>query len=214
MPDYVLEQAAIADGFMTIAGIDEVGRGPWAGPVVAGAAILEIDRIPNDLLDALDDSKKLKPARRTEIYQRLKVESGVLLGIGMASVDEIDELNILQATMVAMRRAVINLPQVPSLALVDGNKPPELSCPVRCVIRGDATSLSIAAASIAAKVTRDAIMAELDQKFPGYGWRTNAGYGTAQHQDALKRLGVTIHHRRSYKPIRVALEASPDVESG
>jgi ribonuclease HII len=213
MPDYVLEQAAIADGHTTIAGVDEVGRGPWAGPVVAGAAILDIGLLPDELLKALDDSKKLKPTRRFEIYEWMKAEAGILLGIGMASVEEVDEINILQASLRAMRRAVENLPNAPSYVLVDGNKPPKLDCPVQCVVKGDAKSLSIAAASIAAKVTRDAIMEDLDQAFPGYGWNTNSGYGTKAHQDGLKRLGVTKHHRRSFKPVKAALEASPDIES-
>ncbi len=195
----------MADGFAIIVGVDEVGRGPWAGPVVAGAAILDIDRVPHGLIHGLDDSKKLKPERRARLNGQLETAPGVLLGIGVASVEEIDEINILQAALLAMERAVAALPQPPSLALVDGNKPPRLDCPVRCVVRGDGLSLSIAAASIAAKVFRDNLMIDLDHQYPGYGWNTNAGYGTPQHKDALQRLGVTPHHRRSFKPIRMAL---------
>jgi len=208
MPDYKLEQTAIDEGYTTIAGVDEVGQGPWAGPVMAGAAILDVEQVPDDLLHALDDSKKLKPVRRAELHDRLKTTPGVMLGIGLASVEEIDDINILQAALLAMGRAVANLPEPPSFALVDGNKPPALDCPVRCVVKGDAISFSIAAASIAAKVTRDVLMTQLDAQYPGYGWSSNAGYGTPEHQLGLKRLGVTLHHRRSFKPIKLLLEGA------
>lgn len=190
-----------------IAGVDEAGRGPWAGPVVAGAAILVPGVVPYDLLEQLDDSKKLKAALRADLFNRMLETAGVALGVGQASVAEIDEHNILQATMMAMGRAVADLGSVPDLALVDGNREPEMSCVVRTVIKGDAKSLSIAAASIAAKETRDRIMAELAVEHPGYGWEKNAGYGTAQHQAALTSLGVTPHHRRSFKPIQKLLQA-------
>jgi ribonuclease HII len=152
------------------------------------------------LVAELDDSKKLKPGKREALFERLGAEAHI--GIGLADVAEIDDLNILGATMLAMARAVEALPVRPDLALVDGNREPDLSCPARCVVRGDAISLSIAAASIAAKVVRDRIMAGLAGDFPGYGWERNAGYGTPEHQAALERLGVTSQHRQSYAPIR------------
>ena len=205
MPDFSLEDAARADGFAVIAGVDEAGRGPWAGPVVAGAAVLEPGKVPEELLAQLDDSKKIKAALRADLYARLHETPGIQLGIGIATVEEIDHHNILEATMMAMARAVTSLVETPHLALVDGNREPVLPCAVKTVVKGDARSLSIAAASIAAKETRDRIMDDLAQEHPGYGWERNAGYGTAQHQAALAELGVTPHHRRSFKPIRVLL---------
>lgn len=175
-------------------GIDEAGRGPWAGPVVAAAVIL------SEIPDGVDDSKKLSAARRQALYAQ--ITSGSLFGIGIASVVEIDALNILQATFLAMRRAIAALPVVPAHALIDGNRlPPGLPCPADAVTRGDGRCASIAAASILAKVTRDKIMAELSQVHPGYGWESNMGYGVPAHLAGLQRLGVTPHHRRSFKPI-------------
>ncbi len=200
MPDFTLEVQARREGHAVIAGVDEAGRGPWAGPVVAGAVILDPVNLSSELRRGLDDSKKLKPERREDLLVRLEREARI--GVGQADVSEIDSLNILQATLLAMARAVGALGVTPDLALVDGNREPELDCPVRCVVRGDGQSLSIAAASIAAKVTRDRIMAGLAETFPGYGWERNAGYGTREHQMALDRLGVTPEHRRSYAPIR------------
>ena len=198
MPDFTIERASAGP----VAGIDEAGRGPWAGPVVAAAAILPND-LPDELCRRLDDSKKLQRNVREDLLAEL--ESAALLGVGIASAKEIDELNILQATMVAMRRAVDDLPSLPATALVDGNRVPDLGCSVRTVVKGDGLSLSIAAASIVAKVTRDRIMTELAQRFPGYGWERNAGYGTSEHRGAIARLGVTTAHRRSFAPIRKAL---------
>ncbi len=206
MPDDSYERQARANGYTIIAGVDEAGRGPWAGPVVAGAAVLDLGVLPDDLLSALDDSKKLKPEKRADLLTRLRSESGAALGVGIASVAEIDEINILQATMTAMKRAVGDLPCSPDMALVDGNRPPDLPCDVRTIIKGDALSLSIAAASIVAKVTRDDIMAGLARVHTQYGWATNAGYGTAAHQRGLIDFGVTKHHRRSFKPIKALLE--------
>lgn len=207
MPDLALEIAAAGDGFRTVCGVDEAGRGPWAGPVVAGAAILDVDLLSVELCDGLDDSKKLKPAAREALFEALKSEARI--GVGIAEVNEIDELNILQATLLAMRRAVDALGSPhPDFALIDGNRPPQLTCPLRTVVKGDSLSLSIAAASIIAKVTRDQMMAELDVQYPGYGWARNAGYGTKEHQAALARLGVTPAHRKSFAPIRKIL--SPD----
>ncbi|MEO5338497.1 MAG: ribonuclease HII [Magnetospirillum sp. WYHS-4] len=199
MPDYSLERKADC----LVAGIDEAGRGPWAGPVVAAAVILD----PDDIPQGLDDSKKLKPARREVLFSLIADRARV--GVGIADVDEIDRVNILQATLIAMERAVENLGIRPELALVDGNRPPHLPCPVRCVVKGDAASFSIAAASIVAKVTRDRIMADLATAFPGYGWAANAGYGTPEHQEALRRLGPTPHHRRSFAPVRALLSRLP-----
>ncbi|NKB56130.1 MAG: ribonuclease HII [Alphaproteobacteria bacterium] len=195
MPDFALERAAGG----RVAGIDEAGRGPWAGPVVAAAAILDPATLPDDLAGRLDDSKKLSRPVRNTLFDAL--QGHALLGVGIASVAEIDECNILAATMLAMRRAALALPITPDIALVDGNRPPDLPCPVETVVRGDSLSLSIAAASIIAKVTRDRIMTELAAEHPGYGWERNAGYGTKAHRAGLERCGVTLHHRRSFKPI-------------
>ena len=205
MPDYLLEKRAGG----VVCGVDEAGRGPWAGPVVAGAAILTPGCLDADWIGGLDDSKKLSPARRESLFDLLLGETPT--GIGLASVAEIDSLNILQATMLAMGRAVENMVRghglTPSLALVDGNRMPALVCPAQCVVGGDRKSLSIAAASIVAKVSRDAMMADLARQYPGYGWQKNAGYGTPEHQRALADYGVTVHHRRSFAPIRRILEA-------
>ena len=196
MPDYTLEREAGG----VVCGVDEAGRGPWAGPVVAGAVILDPQAIP----EGLADSKKLKPARREALLA--EIERTARIGVGVAEVGEIDDLNILQATLLAMARAVEDLGVEPGLALVDGNREPKLLCPARCVVKGDDRSLSIAAASIVAKVTRDHMMADLADRFPGYGWERNAGYGTKEHQEALRTLGVTPAHRRSFAPIRALIE--------
>jgi len=199
-PDFSREREILmANPGAIIAGVDEAGRGPWAGPVVAAAVILDPANIP----EGLDDSKKLNARRREALYAQLLVRARI--GVGQASVAEIDALNILNASLLAMARAVAAFPFTPSIALIDGNRAPQLSCPSETLIGGDARSLSIAAASIIAKVTRDAIMNHLDTEFPGYGWKTNQGYGTKAHQDALNRLGVTPHHRRSFKPIHKML---------
>ncbi|MCW8914427.1 MAG: ribonuclease HII [Magnetovibrio sp.] len=201
MPDFSIELTKSG----LVCGVDEAGRGPWAGPVVAGAAILNPDTLPHDLINQLDDSKKLKAEKREALLARLQ-ETDAILGVGMASPEEIDTINILQATFRAMERAVENLGSVPDYALIDGNRlPKNLPCPAEFVIKGDAISLSIAAASIVAKVTRDRIMTELDQKYPGYGWGTNSGYGTKAHQEGLKSLGITPEHRKSFAPIRKIL---------
>ena len=185
-----------------VAGVDEAGRGPWAGPVVAAAVIID----PNSIPTGINDSKKLSAKKRDGLFDMIL--STCRCGIGSASVEEIDSLNILQATKLAMLRAVESLPTLPDLALVDGNQPPKLPCKVQTLVGGDGLSLSIAAASILAKVTRDRIMCELARQFPGYGWESNSGYGTATHQKGLASFGVTPHHRRSYKPIQSLLKAS------
>jgi ribonuclease HII len=204
MPDFSLE--AQLSG--TICGIDEAGRGPWAGPVVAGAVILRPGRLDPGLASALDDSKKLGAKRREALFAALEAgvaEGAVVMATGEASVEEIDRLNILRATFLAMGRAVAALALRPDHALVDGNALPPLPCAATAVVRGDQRSLSIAAASIAAKVTRDALMAELDRVHPGYGFARHAGYGTEAHREALERLGPTPHHRRSFAPIHKIL---------
>lgn len=200
-PTFEFEQA----GPQPVAGVDEVGRGPWAGPVVAAAVILKPEFIPA----GLNDSKKLTKVRREALLTLL--ENNALIGIGMASVEEIDRHNILAASMLAMKRAVGALPEAPAHALVDGNRAPDLACPVTTVIKGDARCLSIAAASIVAKVTRDRIMERLAGEHPGYGWERNAGYGTAEHRSGLDQLGITPHHRLSFRPIaeRAALRDAP-----
>lgn len=195
MPDLTLEKELGG----TIAGIDEVGRGPLAGPVVAAAVILDEATLPQRLRDELDDSKKLSVKKR-EALATLVLES-CTVGFGEASVAEIDRLNILKATFLAMERALAALGRAVDHALVDGNQVPPLSCPVRCVVGGDGLSLSIAAASVIAKVRRDRVMADLAHAFPGYGWETNSGYGTAEHLMALRKLGPTPHHRTSFAPV-------------
>lgn len=185
-----------------IVGIDEAGCGPWAGPVVAGAFIfLDPGSVNEIVLSCIRDSKQLSPTRREKAYEQLIQLPQVCFGVGHASVEEIDQMNISNATKLAMQRAVAQLAIPPRSALVDGIRKPDLSCPITTVIKGDQISYSIAAASILAKVSRDRMMADLDQNYPQYGWAQNAGYGTAQHQQALALHGVTPHHRRSYAPI-------------
>jgi ribonuclease HII len=179
-----------------VAGVDEAGRGPLAGPVVAAAVVLRADT-PPELAILLDDSKKLSAEQRLLAYLALRASTAEI-GVGAASVGEILRLNILHASMLAMRRAVSRLSFPPDLALVDGNYPPKLNCAVRCVVGGDALCLSIAAASIIAKVIRDRAMERLAVRFPGYGWHSNAGYATALHRAALQRLGPTRHHREAF----------------
>ena len=209
MPDSSFERAAQRKGFEIVAGVDEVGRGPWAGPVYAAAAIIDTRALARSGLTSLDDSKKLSAARREDLFDRLSASA--ILGIGSCSVAEIDRLNIFQATMLAMQRAVAALPVAPHYALVDGNKAPDLACPCETIIEGDARSYSIAAASIVAKVTRDRVMVELAKSFPFYAWESNKGYGTAAHRAGLDRYGVSEHHRRSFAPISHRLSrTAPD----
>ncbi|MDJ0930304.1 ribonuclease HII [Breoghania sp.] len=183
-----------------IAGVDEAGRGPWAGPVVVSAVILHRGFIP----DGLNDSKKLTEARREALYDQILTGADVC--ITMASPARIDAMNIRAATLWAMRTALCGLADKPAAALIDGRDVPDgLPCPGEALIGGDAASLSIAAASIVAKVTRDRLMVRLAEEYPGYGFAAHKGYGTAQHQDALKRLGPCPHHRRSFAPIRTLL---------
>ena len=199
MPDFRLEAAHGG----RVAGVDEAGRGPLAGPVVAAAVVLP-HRLPGGLAALIDDSKKLDaPAREAAFAALLAARpAGVEIAVGAASVAEIARHNILHAALLAMRRAVARLPAAPDLALVDGNQPPRLGCAVRCVVGGDALCLSIAAASIVAKVLRDRAMARLAARWPGYGWERNAGYATAAHREALRRLGPTRHHRAGFGTVR------------
>ena len=182
-----------------IAGVDEAGRGPLAGPVVAAAVVLDPTRIP----EGIADCKALDPKTRRAIYQHILATAQV--GIGVADVDRIDSDNILQASLWAMAQAVAVLDCRPRLALIDGNKTPQLDCTARAIVQGDAKCLSIAAASIVAKVSRDAIMAELARDYPDYGFDRHKGYGTPEHHAAIARLGVTPHHRRSFRPVQLAL---------
>ena len=195
MANYDLETKLRISGKEIIAGIDEVGRGPWAGPVTACAVILD----PNNIPDGLNDSKVLTAKRREQLFD-LIMDSAQVSCVHV-EVTEIDQVNILQATFRAMERAVSHLP-IPNHILVDGNKlPPNLPSQATAIVKGDAKSASIAAASIIAKVTRDRLMSDLSEAYPGYGWEKNAGYGTKMHQLGLLNHGVTPHHRRSFKPI-------------
>lgn len=195
-PDYSFEKAAINRGLLRIAGVDEVGRGPLAGPVTAAAVVLDPSCIP----EGLNDSKKLTTKRREVLYDQIIQVAQV--SIAEASVKEIDDLNILRASHLAMERAVSGLAIPPDHVLIDGNMIPRgLAISSEAIVKGDARSLSISAASIVAKTWRDRGMWDLAQQFPGYGWETNAGYPSKSHKLALQSLGVTPHHRRSFKPV-------------
>jgi ribonuclease HII len=199
LPTFELEAAELQLHGGPVAGVDEAGRGPLAGPVVAAAVILDPKRIP----DGINDSKVLDEETRETLYGRIKATS--IVGVGIADVKRIDRDNILSATLWAMAQAIAQLSVTPKLAAIDGNRAPKLNCPARTIVKGDARCLSIAAASIIAKVTRDRIMIQLATKLPGYGFERHKGYGTAEHQDAIKRLGVTPHHRRSFRAVQLAL---------
>ena len=196
-PDFRLENSVSG----TVCGVDEAGRGPWAGPVIAAAVILDPDRTP----EGLDDSKKL-PADRREVLERAIKTRAVAWAVGFASVEEIESLNILQATALAMRRAVTQLSPTPAVALVDGSFRFDLPCEVRPVVGGDGISASIAAASILAKTARDRLMRDLDNFYPGYGFAAHKGYGVPVHARALETLGPCPAHRRSFAPVRRVLE--------
>ena len=192
MPDFVFE----AELGCRVAGVDEVGRGPIAGPVTAAAVVLDPECIP----DGLNDSKKLTVKKRLELYRRLLECADV--SIAHASVAEIDDINILRASHLAMERALDGLQVTPEHVLIDGNMIPRgLRLPATTLVKGDSRSVSISAASIVAKVCRDFVLVDLAQQYPGYGWETNMGYGSKKHIDALRSLGVTPHHRRSFKPV-------------
>jgi ribonuclease HII len=206
VPDFSHEAEARARGALRVVGVDEVGRGPLAGPVTACAVWLDPERIPA----GLRDSKLLTAARREALFDEIMAAAEV--SIAHASVEEIDRLNILRASHLAMERAVAGLRA--DHALIDGNLIPRgLACPATAIVKGDAICLSIAAASIVAKVTRDRIMVDLAQQHPGYGWEANAGYPTKAHLDALQNLGVTAWHRRSFKPVHNILYQANSVSS-
>jgi ribonuclease HII len=195
-----LEDEALASGARLIAGVDEAGRGPLAGPVVEAAVILDRERVPR----GIDDSKALSAGRREALFEAIMTTAHV--GIAMADVGRIDRDNILNATLWAMAEAVACLNERPCLCLIDGNRAPSLNTPARTIVGGDATCMSIAAASIIAKVTRDRLMKGLDQAFPGYGFARHKGYGTREHMEALHRLGPCRHHRASFAPVRELIE--------
>ena len=203
MPHYIFEARILAKMAGPVCGVDEAGRGPLAGPVMAAAVIfVERKRIPK----GLNDSKQMTPEAREEAYAAI-MECDAVVGVGEAGVDEIDIINIRQATHLAMSRAIRAMAMAPAFALVDGNDAPALPCPCDVIVEGDGRSVSIAAASIVAKVTRDRHMARLHEEFPGYGWLTNKGYSTEEHLEALGRLGPCRHHRRSFAPVHNILYA-------
>ena len=205
----VLEAAARQTGHTRIVGVDEVGRGPLAGPVVACAILL-----PHDChdIDGVGDSKALRAVDRERLAQEIQ-RVALAIGIGASSVNEIDRVNIYQATAIAMRRAIARIPAPHDLLLVDGSPFAALGLPHQSVIKGDASCLSIACASIIAKVTRDRLLIALDRRYPQFGWRTNAGYGTRQHLAALTVHGATAHHRRSFRPLRIESDLFTPTES-
>ena len=204
-PTLTLELLLIESAGGPVCGVDEAGRGPWAGPVSAGAVILN----PDDLPAGIDDSKALPHARREALEIEIKARA-LAWGVGFASVEEIAELNILHATGLAMCRAIEAMAIQPAAALVDGNYGFKLPCPVRTVIKGDSLSLSIAAASILAKTARDRLMVELDEQYPGYGFAGHKGYNAPIHSAALKALGPCPAHRRSWAPIRALVDGSEE----
>jgi ribonuclease HII len=199
VPNLLIEKKKNKLNYKIIAGVDEAGRGPWAGPVYSAAVILDHNNIPEEI----NDSKKLSEKKRNIIY--LEIISNHIYGVGIAEVDEIDKLNILGATLLSMERAVNNLSINPDFVLIDGNHKPKIEIDSESIIKGDSKSLSIAAASIIAKVERDKFMRQLDAQYPAYNWKKNKGYGTKDHQNALKMHGVTKYHRKSFSPVRKIL---------
>ena len=199
------EKRLYQQGVQRIAGVDEAGRGPLAGPVVAAACILP----PEFLLANVNDSKQLTPKVRDDLFAQLIAETGVVYGIGIVTNERIDAINILRATFEAMQIAVKNLPEIPEYLLIDGNQLPAFDVPAKGIVQGDAFSISIAAASILAKVTRDRIMVEEAKKWPQYGFEQHKGYGTEQHIEAIRRFGPCPLHRKSFDPIKSML--SPDL---
>ena len=206
MPDFELEDKCLG----IVAGVDEAGRGPWVGPVVAGCVTFCSRDVDPYLLDNLNDSKKLSKKKREVLYDLIQEEAKkghMVIGIGEASAKEIDEINILNASFLAMKRALIAAKVCPDLVLVDGNREPkDFPCQVKAVVKGDAKSYSISAASILAKVYRDRLMEKMALKYPGYGFEKNAGYGTKTHIEGLKQFGITPEHRRSYTPIKAFIK--------
>tara|TARA_A100001011_G_scaffold80048_2_gene83002 strand:+ start:38926 stop:39546 length:621 start_codon:yes stop_codon:yes gene_type:complete len=197
--DFSIEEEIQSQGFCRVAGVDEVGRGAWAGPVFASAVIFSNKKLSSKLYSEINDSKKLSSKKRDSLYEIILREAEV--GIGQASVEDIDNMNILNATFLAMERAISNLESKADFIIIDGNQSRPIFDPSRPIIKGDSISLSIAAASIVAKVSRDRLMIRLDSKFKGYGWHQNKGYGTMAHKISLDKLGITTHHRKTFKPI-------------
>jgi ribonuclease HII len=205
-PSFAIERS-LSGNISDVCGIDEAGRGPLAGPVVAAAVCFASHAsYTASFLGELNDSKKLSKTKREMLFGQISELCNV--GVGIASVEEIDSVNILKATMLAMKRAYLKLEISPEFAIVDGNKLPDLPCRSVAVVKGDCKSFSVAAASIIAKVTRDKIMAEIDNHYPNYGFATHAGYGTKQHMSALSSFGVTPFHRRTFAPVRQMLDCS------
>ena len=196
LPDFDVETGLIKKGYKAIAGVDEVGRGCIAGPVTAAAVILNPQKIPS----GLNDSKKVNFKNREKIFQ--SIQDTCTFCVAHSSVEEIDQINILQASLLSMKRAILGLSIKPDFVLIDGNKSPgNLESESETIVKGDSKSLSIAAASIVAKVTRDRFMSRLDKEFPGYDWSQNAGYPTKLHKSAILNIGITPYHRRSFKPV-------------
>jgi ribonuclease HII len=196
-PDFRLENRLRRQGVWPVAGVDEVGRGPLAGPVAAAAVILDPARLPR----GVDDSKALNQKEREAAFERI-MESALAVSVAFVTPAEIDAINIRQASLAAMSRSVAGLSQAPAFALVDGSDPPRLCCPCRAIVKGDASTLSIAAASIVAKVARDAMMRRLGEIYPDYGFETNVGYAAQRHLEALRKNGPTPAHRMSFSPLR------------
>ena len=193
--DRQMESSYLAKGFSAVAGIDEAGRGPLAGPVVAAAVVFDTK---SDFIDGIDDSKKIREGKRQALADQIRLAAHAV-GVGIASHEEVDALNILKATHLAMKRAVDNLGIVPDFLLIDGNSYPESATPFATVVGGDAVCYSIAAASIIAKVERDAMMREYDREYPNYGFARHKGYGTKEHMKAIQEFGMTPIHRRSFR---------------
>ncbi len=202
MPDLSIENKKRQLNFNAIAGVDEAGRGPWAGPVCSAIVILNKDHISG----GINDSKKIPEKKRMELYEEILLNHEC--GIGFASPEEIDQLNILEATFLSMKRALKNISIKPDYILVDGNLSPKFKIPHETIIKGDNISMSIAAASIVAKVERDKFMLNIDKEYPEYKWKNNKGYGTKDHQNALNINGATKYHRKSFSPIRKILSLS------
>lgn len=214
LPNFKFEKAVLKrlpDAI--IVGVDEAGCAPLAGPVVAGAVILDQKKLPKSLRQGLDDSKKIPFEKREELYGILVSCGAAVIGMGRAEVHEIESYNILNAAHLAMRRAVASLNRIATFALIDGNRTPkEFPCALETIVKGDGKSLSIAAASIIAKVTRDRYMVELAREYPGYGWERNVGYPTPDHRKAILALGLTPHHRKTFGTVKKQLKGPAPIQ--